>query len=234
MGFRINSRSVVCRRSFSLYTWASADMIIHRYDPGDRVVVEFYGNGIGSTIAKLFSKIASKSASRAVLNVAKKAGSKLVRRGVEKVVPLAKKVIRKGVQKAVPIAKDLVKKGIKRASQEAQSMVANKVRKLEDAAIRCGVSPDLAHTVSTAVRDGSNRGLDSLGHIITDKSDKLIGKARTRFAEPTHSSGSKKKKKKKIVKPRVGRVKRSKAAAAAARKRSRTNSYRIQNLIEES
>ena len=186
MGFRINSRPVGCRRSFNQHTWTSADMIIHRYDPGDQVVVEYYGHGIGSTIAKLFSKIASKSASRAVLNVVKKAGSKLVRKGVEKIAPLAKKVIRKGVEKAVPLAKDLVKKGVKRASQEAQSAVANKIRKLEDAAIRRGVSSDLAHTVSTAVRDGSNRGLDGLGHIITDSSDKLLGRATARFAEPAH------------------------------------------------
>ena len=68
-------------------------MILHPYDHGDAVVANYYGRGFGSIFARLFSKVAAKTASRAALSAARRVGSKLVKTGIRKAVPIAKKTL---------------------------------------------------------------------------------------------------------------------------------------------
>ena len=190
-------------------------MILHPYDHGDAVVANYYGRGFGSIFARLFSKVAAKTASRAALSAARRVGSKLVKTGIRKAVPIAKKtltsVVKKGMKKAVPVAKRLVKKGVKRAAEEAQSAIVNKVRKVEDAAIKKGVSPELAHMVSTTVEDGAREGIDNLSNLVSDKTavKKIVPKRK--ISKSTHR-----------LKSNVGKRKNKK----------RRISYTIQNLID--
>ena len=190
-------------------------MILHPYDHGDAVVANYYGRGFGSIFARLFSKVAAKTASRAALSAARRVGSKLVKTGIRKAVPIAKKtltsVVKKGMKKAVPVAKRLVKKGVKRAAEEAQSAIANKVRKVEEMAIKKGVSPELAHMVSTSVEDGAREGINDLSNLVSDKIvvKKTVPKRRiSKSAHQLKSNVGKRKNKKKRV------------------------SYTIQNLID--
>ena len=66
-------------------------MILHPYSHGDAHIVNYYGHGFGSIFARLFSKVAAKTASRAALSAAKRVGSRLVKTGMKKVIPMAKK-----------------------------------------------------------------------------------------------------------------------------------------------
>ena len=190
-------------------------MILHPYDHGDAVVANYYGRGFGSIFARLFSKVAAKTASRAALSAARRVGSKLVKTGIRKAIPIAKKtltsVVKKGMKKAVPVAKRLVKKGVKRAAEEAQSAIANKVRKVEEMAIKKGVSPELAHMVSTSVEDGAREGINDLSNLVSDKIVVKKTVPKRKISKSTHrlkSSVGKRKNKKKRV------------------------SYTIQNLID--
>ena len=153
-------------------------MILHPYTHGDAIVANYYGHGFGSIFARLFSKVAAKTASRAALSAAKRVGSRLVKTGVQKVMPIAKKTItsavKTGIKKAAPIAKKILKKGAKRVAEEAQSAIANKVRKVEELAIKKGVSPELAHTVSTSVVDGSQAGIDELSNLVHKGKSKTV------------------------------------------------------------
>ena len=153
-------------------------MILHPYTHGDAIVANYYGHGFGSIFARLFSKVAAKTASRAALSAAKRVGSRLVKTGVRKVMPIAKKTItsavKTGIKKAAPIAKKILKKGAKRVAEEAQSAIANKVRKVEELAIKKGVSPELAHTVSTSVVDGSQAGIDELSNLVHKGKSKTV------------------------------------------------------------
>ena len=207
-------------------------MILHHYTPGDEHIVNYYGHGFGSVFARLFSKVAAKTASRAALGVAKRVGSKLVKTGVRKVVPIAKKtitsVVKKGMKKAVPVARKMVKKGVKRAAEEAQTAIANKVRKVEESAIKKGVSPELAHMVSTIVQDGSSQGINGLSKLANKKGDRVIARIvkEGSASRPTSSKrgipkARRLKSHKQRVKSRVGK-----------KRRQRKVSYQIQNLID--
>ena len=154
-------------------------MILHPYTHGDAIVANYYGHGFGSIFARLFSKVAAKTASRAALSAAKRVGSRLVKTGVRKVMPIAKKTItsavKTGIKKAAPIAKKILKKGAKRVAEEAQSAIANKGGFMGIfLAIKKGVSPDLAHTVSTSVVDGSQAGIDELSNLVHKGKSKTV------------------------------------------------------------
>ena len=170
-------------------------MILHPYTHGDAIVANYYGHGFGSIFARLFSKVAAKTASRAALSAAKRVGSRLVKTGVRKVMPIAKKIItsavKTGIKKAAPIAKKILKKGAKRVAEEAQSAIANKVRKVEELAIKKGVSPELAHTVSTSVVDGSQAGIDELSNLVHKGKSKTIAKIPQRLSKKVTRIGKK-------------------------------------------
>ena len=170
-------------------------MILHPYTHGDAIVANYYGHGFGSIFARLFSKVAAKTASRAALSAAKRVGSRLVKTGVRKVMPIAKKTItsavKTGIKKAAPIAKKILKKGVKRVAEEAQSAIANKVRKVEELAIKKGVSPELAHTVSTSVVDGSQAGIDDLSNLVYKGKSKTVAKIPQRSSKKVTRIGKK-------------------------------------------
>ena len=197
-------------------------MILHPYSHGDlHISNNYYGHGFGSIFAKLFSKIASKTASRAALSAAKRVGSRLVKTGIKKVIPVAKKTIKSalktGIKKATPIAKDLVKKGVKRAAEEANNFIANKVQKVEDFAIKKGVSPDLAHSVSDLVEEGAREGISDLTKLAHKKSDKI-------FAERLNKSKNIKNTERQGKKPKKSNILKGKSRRKIA--------YQIQNLID--
>ena len=207
-------------------------MILHQYAPGDGHIVNYYGHGFGSIFARLFSKVAAKTASRAALSAAKRVGSNLVKTGMKKVMPVAKKtitsVVKRGMKKAVPVAKKMVQKGVKRAAEEAQTAIANKVRKVEKTAIKKGVSPALAHMVSTFVEDGSRRGISGLSSLANKKGNKVIARAVKETSKTLHS-------KKPLTKTK--RINRSKQRlklrnSGGRKRRKRKISYQIQNLID--
>ena len=216
-------------------------MLLHEYSPGDsHNMINFYGHGFGSVFGRLLSKVAAKTASKAALGVARKAGSKIIRSGMRKVIPVAKKTltsaVNRGVRKAVPVAKKMIRTGVKRAAEGAQSVIADKVRKIEKTAIKKGVPSKLAQMVSSAVADGSRKGLSGLTNLVDNKVP--IGTAAAakkilhRVSVPqkrslsgyrkaaVSSSGSRRRKA--VLKKKKKR----------GRKNLRTISYRIQNLID--
>ena len=213
-------------------------MIIHPYSHGSlHVVTNYYGHGFGSVFARLFSKIAAKTASRAAMSAAKRVGSKLVRTGIKKVIPIAKKTLKSavktGIKKATPIAKDLVKKGVKRATEEANNAIANKVQKVENYAIKKGVSPDIAHSVSDFVKEGSQKGLHGLSNLAESQGDRIIdiaGREVKKSIGVNHHPVSRQREVKPRQSKRVSyRVQQRKVKPRQSRKRI---SYQIQNLID--
>ena len=148
-------------------------MLLHEYSPGDSRIINYYGHGFGSVFGRILSKVAAKTASKAALGVAKRAGSKIIRSGMRKVIPAAKKTltsaVNRGVRKAVPVAKKMIRTGVKRAAEGAQSVIANKVRKMEKTAIKKGVPSKLAQMVSSAVADGSRKSLNDLTRLVDKK-----------------------------------------------------------------
>ena len=205
-------------------------MILHPYSHGDVYVANYYGHGFGSIFARLFSKVAAKTASRAALSAAKRVGSSLVKTGMKKVMPVAKKtitsVVKKGMKKAVPIAKSLVKKGVKRAAEEAQTAIANKVRKVEDIAINKGVPPEMVHSVSALVEEGSREGIDRIVKAADTKGDRVIDQVASKARKSIGLSNSKKL----ISRPK--RLKTHKQRIRPGKKHRRKISYQIQNLID--
>ena len=221
-------------------------MLLHEYAPGDKQIIDFYGHGFGSIFGRLLSKVAAKTASKAALGVAKRAGSTLMRSGMRKVVPIAKKslavAVKKGVRKATPVARKMIRAGVKRAAESAQSVITDKVRKIENAAIKKGVPTEIAQMVSSAVENGSRK---SLGKNLS----KLVGKKTL----PGGASSTVKNLLRKVSTTPTRPLKRGQKAVAApttitAGKRSsglkkkkklkrgkknlRAISYRIQNLID--
>ena len=212
-------------------------MILHHYTPGDQNIVNYYGHGFGSIFARLFSKVAAKTASRAALGVAKRVGSKLVKTGVKKVIPIAKRtltsVVKKGVKKAVPVAKKMIKKGVKRAAEEAQTAIANKVRKVEESAIKKGVSPELAHMVSIVVENGSREGIKGLSSLANKKGDKVVARVVKEVNKSTLPQRQVLSSKKGIPKARRLKSHRQRVKSSIGKKRRRQKvSYQIQNLID--
>ena len=121
------------------------------------------------------------------------------------------------MKKAAPVAKRLVKKGVKRAAEEAQSAIVNKVRKVEEMAIKKGVSPELAHMVSTSVEDGAREGINDLSNLVTEKGDKVV----TEIVNKTVP-------KRKISKS----THRLKSSVGKRKNKKKRVSYTIQNLID--
>ena len=205
-------------------------MILHPYSHGDVQISNYYGHGFGSLFGKIFSKVASKTASRAALSAAKRVGSKLVKTGVKKVMPIAKKTItsavKKGMKKAVPVAKNLVKKGVKRAGDEAQNLIAEKVRKLEEIAINKGVTPEIAHSFSDIVEEGTREGIDRLVKAADTKGDRVIERVASKARKSVGLNESKK---------LISRNKRFKVHHHKIRpglKQRRRVSYDLQKLID--
>lgn len=206
-------------------------MILHPYSHGDVHIANYYGHGFGSIFARLFSKIAAKTASRAALSAAKRVGTRLVKTGVKKVIPIAKKtmksVVEKGMKKAVPVAKKLVKKGVKRAAEEAQNVIANKVRKIEEMAINKGVSPEMVHSASTLVEEGSRKGIEELRKAADTKSDQVIEQIQSEAGKSLGLSNSK------TLASRTRRLRvHQQRIRPRRKKRTRQISYDIQNLID--
>ena len=205
-------------------------MILHRYTHGDDHVANYYGHGFGSLFGRLFSKVAAKTASRAALSAAKRVGTKLVKTGVKKVIPVAKKtltsVVKKGIKKAIPVAKDFVKKGVKRAGDEAQNLIADKVRKLEEVAINKGVTPKIAHSLSSLVEEGSREGIDELVRAADTNGDRVIERVASQARKSVGLNNSKK------LTYRNKRYKVHHHKIRPRRKQKRKVSYDIQNLID--
>ena len=201
-------------------------MILHPYSHGDVHIANYYGYGFGSIFARLFSKVAAKTASRAALSVALRVGSRLVKTGMKKIIPVAKKTVslaKKGMKKAVPVAKKMVKKGVKRAAEEAQNLIANKVRKVEEIAINKGVPPKVAHSLSTLVEEGSHTGIDSLGRLADNESAKVINTVVSEARKSIQKQPVRAKK----IKHRVYLQPRK-----TGKKRKQKIAYDIQNLID--
>ena len=193
-------------------------MLIHPYTHGTlHVARSYYGHGFGSIFARLFSKIAAKTASRAAMSAAKRVGSKLVRTGIKKVIPIAKKTlksaVRTGIKKATPVAKRLVKKGVKRAAEKASDVIASKVQKVENYAIKKGVPRDVAHSVSSVVADGSRQGISTLSKLTGNNNVRVIKK-----------SGRKSKS--------IGKISHRSKSRVKKKKSKRRVAYQIQNLID--
>lgn len=205
-------------------------MILHTYSHGDAHIVNYYGHGFGSIFARLFSKVAAKTASRAALSAAKRVGAKLVKTGVKKVIPIAKKtmksVVKKGMKKAVPVAKDLVKKGVKRAAEEAQNVIANKIRKVEEIALNKGVPPEMAHSVSALVEEGSREGIDRIVKAADRKGDRVIEQIASEAGKSVGLNKSKN------LISRTKRLKVHQLRNKLGKKHRRKISYDIQNLID--
>ena len=201
-------------------------MILHPYSHGDVHISNYYGHGFGSIFGRIFSKVAAKTASRAALSAAKRVGSRLVKSGVKKVMPIAKKTItsavKKGMKKAVPVAKDLVRKGVKRAGDEAQNMIANKVRKLEEIAINKGVTPEIAHSFSDLVEEGTRDGINKLVEAADTKGDRVIERVASQARKSVGLNNISRNKRFKVHHHRI----------RPGRKQRKKVSYDIQNLID--
>ena len=212
-------------------------MLLHEYSPGDSHMINFYGHGFGSVFGRLLSKVAAKTASKAALGVARKAGSKIIRSGMRKVIPIAKKTltsaVNRGVRKAVPVAKKMIRTGVKRAAEGAQSVIADKVRKIEKPAIKKGVPSKLPQMVSSAVADGSRKGLSGLTKLVDNKVPSGTAAAKKilhRVSVPQKRSLSGYRKA--AVSSSGSRRRKAVLKKKRGRKNLRAISYRIQNLID--
>ena len=134
------------------------------------------------------------------------------------------------MKKAVPLAKKMVKKGVKRAAEEAQSAIANKVRKVEEIAIKKGVPAEMAHNVSTFLEDGSRQGIDTLSKLAEGKSNQVAQKVSTLIEDRSDLGTSIGKQRPFLRKSKIGKKARS---TVRRRKKQRPKvSYQIQNLID--
>ena len=132
-------------------------------------------------------------------------------------------VVKRGMRKAVPVAKKLVKKGVKRAAEEAQNVIANKVRKVEEIALNKGVPPEMVHSVSALVEEGSREGIDRIVKAADRKGDRVIDQVASKAVGLSNS--------KKLI-SRTKRLKTHKQRIKTGKKQRRKVSYQIQNLID--
>ena len=138
-------------------------------------------------------------------------------------------VVKKGMKKAVPLAKKMVKKGVKRAAEEAQSAIANKVRKVEEIAIKNGVPAEMAHNVSTFIEDGSRQGINTLSKLAEGKSNQVGQKVPSVIEDRSYLGSTTGKQRPSLRKSKIGKAR----SAVRRRKKQRPKvSYDIQNLID--
>ena len=138
-------------------------MIIHYH--GRRYHVQD-GSGFGSVFARIFSRVAAKTAARAALRTAKVVGKKVL-----------KTAARKGVKVMKTAGKELAKEAVRAGVEEGSKAIVGVVNKAENMAINKGVSPELAHKLSTSVEEGANRLLSNVEKRAVHGADKLIDAA---------------------------------------------------------
>ena len=88
---------------------------------------------------------------------------------------LVKNGVKKGSKKDVPVANKIFEKGVKRTAVD-KLRTANKVRRVEESAMKKGVSPELADMVSTAIEEGSPDGINDLSNLVNERGDKVTAK----------------------------------------------------------
>ena len=186
-------------------------MRLHYYAPAvsqSYCVGVHNGHGFGSLFARLFSKVAVKTAARAAVKVAKVAGRKAL-----------KVVTTKGADFARKTAENLIKEGARAGTE----LAIQKINSLTESALKTRLPASVVHTISDVVREGTRTVGSKVANSATDKALTLIDKGVTRAEQVAGI-----KRKATTVHKRKATVKKKKATG----KKTAANRKHLQNLIE--
>lgn len=152
-------------------------MILHYYAPA---VPESYcvgihnGHGIGSVFARLFSKVAAKTAAKAATTVAKTAGKKLVKVATTKGMQLGKKALNTVAKEGVKAVKEYGPKVLTKAGKVASEFATQKIDSVSDEAIKRGVPAEVVHSFSNAAKTGLNKTGNKVVSAVTNEVNTLL------------------------------------------------------------
>ena len=168
-------------------------MRLHYYAPA---VSESYcvgihnGHGLGSVFARLFSKIAAKTAAKAVARVAKVAGQKALKVAAAKGAQLGKKALNVAKNQGVKVIKEYGKEALSKAGEAAAVFALEKINSASETAINKGLPPKAIHSirdtfekgVRSAQTDATNAALKN-ANILVDKASRSAYKAGNRYID---------------------------------------------------
>lgn len=152
-------------------------MILHYYAPA---VPESYcvgihnGHGIGSVFARLFSKVAAKTAAKAATTVAKTAGKKLVKVATTKGMQLGKKALNTVAKEGVKAVREYGPKALTKAGKAVSKFAIQKIDSASDEAIKRGVPAEVVHSFSNAAKTGLNKTGNKVVRAVTNEVNTLL------------------------------------------------------------
>ena len=157
-------------------------MILHYYAPA---VPESYcvgihnGHGLGSVFARLFSKIAAKTAAEAAARVAKAAGQKALKVAVTRGAQLGKKALNVAKNQGVKVIKEYGKEAISKAGEAAADYALEKINSTSEKAINKGLPPEAIHSIKDTLERGVKSAQTDVTNAALRKANILVDKAST-------------------------------------------------------
>ena len=155
-------------------------MKLHYYAPA---VSESYcvgihnGHGLGSFFVRLFSKIAAKTAAKAVARVAKTAGQKVLKVAVNKGAQLGKKALNVAKNQGVKAIKEYGKEAINKAGEAAADYALEKINSTSEKAINKGLPPETVHSIKDTLEKGVKSAQVDVTNAALKKANVLVDKA---------------------------------------------------------
>ena len=163
-----------------LITGGEGVMILHHYSP---IPQSYYhsGRGLGSVFARLFSKIAAKTAGKVATAAAKNAGKKLVKVVTTKGMQIGRKALNTAAKEGVKAVRQYGPEALKKVGKVASEFALQKIDSASHKAIKHGAPVEVVHSLSNAAKTGLNK----TGNKVVSAVTKEVGTLLNQVSAPT-------------------------------------------------
>ena len=141
-------------------------MRLHYYTPAvpqSYCVGVHNGHGLGSLFARLFSKIAASTASKAALQVAKQAG---------------REAMKVATTRGSELAKHAAKQAVVKAAEAGGEFASQKIKNMTERALKTSLPKELVHSIDAAAKEGVQAAVKKAS-VATSVANTLIDKGVT-------------------------------------------------------
>ena len=163
-------------------------MLLYNYSPADlhtSINVRVHdGKGLGSLFARIFSKVAVKTAAKTALNAAKVAGKKAIKVAARQGVKAGKQDLKTAVREGSHLAKDIGTDLTKEVVKAGQNFALQGITAAEQKLIKKVGSEKNIHSIANVLRDKTSAGAQAVTDTVTNKLNTGINNLVARHSPP--------------------------------------------------
>ena len=178
-------------------------MLLYNYSPADlhtSINVRVHdGKGLGSLFARIFSKVAVKTAAKTALNAAKVAGKKAIKVAARQGVKAGKQALKTAVREGSHLAKDIGTDLTKEAVKAGQNFALQGITAAEQKLIKKVGSEKNIHSIANVLRDKTSARAQAVSNTVTNKLNTSIDNLVARHSPAVASKKPKRGKRKNLT-----------------------------------